>query len=217
MILLGVLASGRGSNLQAIIDATERGDVDARVAIVISNRPEAYALARAAGHRIPARVVQEEDYPSRQEHNRRIVSLLTEYGVHLVVLAGYDRILHPDFVRAFRMRIINVHPSLLPAFGGGLHAQADALDYGVKVAGCTVHFVGDDVDGGPIILQQTVPVLDGDTEESLSLRILEEEHRILPKAIQLFAQGSLRVEGRRVYGGDLTPNPLSVHGEGAMV
>ncbi len=206
MIHLGVLASGRGTNLQAIIDAIEQGAVEARVAVVISNRPEAYALARASGHRIAARVVQEEDYPSRQEHNRRMVTILTEFEVDLVVLAGYDRVLHPEFVRAFSMRIINVHPSLLPAFGGGLHAQEDALRYGVKVTGCTIHFVNEDVDGGPIILQESVPVLDGDTEESLSLRILEQEHRVLPRAIQLFAHGSLRVEGRRVYGTDLTPN-----------
>lgn len=202
MIQLGVLASSRGSNLQAIIEAIERGEVDARVAIVISNRPEAYALARAASHRIPARVVQEEDYPSRSEHNRRIALLLEEHKVDLVILAGYDRVLHPEFVRAFPMRIINIHPSLLPAFGGGLHAQEDALRHGVKVTGCTVHFVNEDVDGGPIILQKAVPVLDDDTEESLSLRILQEEHRILPKAIQLFARGSLRVVGRRVMSAD---------------
>lgn len=202
MIQLGVLASSRGSNLQAIIEGIERGEVDARVAIVISNRPEAYALARAASYRIPARVVQEEDYPSRLEHNRRIALLLEEHMVDLVVLAGYDRVLHPEFVRAFPMRIINIHPSLLPAFGGGLHAQEDALRHGVKVTGCTVHFVNEDVDGGPIILQKAVPVLDDDTEESLSLRILQEEHRILPKAIQLFSRGSLRVVGRRVMSAD---------------
>ena len=203
MIRLGVLASGRGSNLQAIINAIERGDVDARVAVVISNRPEAYALARAAGHRIPARVIQEEDYPSRAEHNRRMVTVLRECEVELVALAGYDRILHPEFIQAFPMRTMNIHPSLLPAFAGGLHAQGDALRHGVKLTGCTVHFVTEDVDGGPIILQKCVPVLDDDTEESLSLRILEEEHCIFPRAIQLYAQGALRVEGRRVLGASL--------------
>ncbi len=203
MIRLGVLASGRGSNLQAIIDAIETGDVDARVAVVISNRPEAYALTRAAGYRIPTRVVQEEDYPSRAEHNRRMVTVLRECGVELVALAGYDRILHPEFIQAFPLRIMNIHPSLLPAFAGGLHAQADALRHGVKVTGCTVHFVTEDVDGGPVILQKCVPVLDDDTEDSLSLRILEQEHCIFPRAIQLYAQGALRVEGRRVLGASL--------------
>ncbi|MDP2728411.1 MAG: phosphoribosylglycinamide formyltransferase [Dehalococcoidia bacterium] len=202
MIKLGVLVSSRGSNLQAITDAIERGEVDAKVAIVLSNRPEAYALTRAANHNIPARVVREEDFPSRLEHNRYMVGVLEEHRVDLVVLAGYDRILYPEFVRAFPMRIINIHPSLLPSFGGGLDAQEDALRYGVKVTGCTVHFVTEDVDGGPIILQKPVAITDDDTVESLSLRILDQEHRILPRAIQLFARGSLRVEGRRVFGSD---------------
>jgi phosphoribosylglycinamide formyltransferase-1 len=198
MIRLGVLVSGRGSNLQAIIDAVERGEVQAQIAIVISNRPEAYALTRAASHRIPARVVREEDYPSRLEHNRAMLRHLRDYGVELVVLAGYDRVLHPEFVRAYPLQIINVHPSLLPAFGGGLHAQEEALNHGVKVSGCTIHFVTEEVDSGPIILQKAVPVLDSDSVESLSQRILEEEHRLLPQAIQLIATGALRIEGRRV-------------------
>lgn len=198
MIRLGVLASGRGSNLQAIIDSIEREEVDARVSIVLSNRPQAPALARAAAHHIPTQVLQEEDYPTRLEHNAHMVRVLKEQRVDLVVLAGYDRVLDSEFVRAFPLKIINIHPSLLPAFGGGLHAQEDALRYGVKVTGCTVHFVTEEVDGGPIILQAAVPVLDDDTVDRLASRILEEEHRLLPRAIQLLAGGSLRLEGRRV-------------------
>ncbi|MDO8689476.1 MAG: phosphoribosylglycinamide formyltransferase [Dehalococcoidia bacterium] len=200
MIRLGVLASSRGSNLQAIIDAIDNGTVHAGISIVLCNRPEAKALDRASSHGIPARLIQEEDFSSRREHDLRMAELLQEFGVDLVVLAGYDRIVHPEFVQAFPMRIINVHPSLLPAFGGGLDAQEDALRYGVKVTGCTVHFVTEEVDGGPIILQQAVPVLDDDTVNDLSWRILEEEHRILPRAIELFAQGRLRLDGRRVLG-----------------
>ncbi len=200
MIRLGVLASSRGSNLQAIMDAVDSGALHAGISIVISNRPEAKALDRATSHAIPARLIQEEDFSSRREHDLRMAELLQEFGVDLVVLAGYDRILHPEFLQAFPLRVINIHPSLLPAFGGGLDAQEDALRYGVKVTGCTVHFVTDEVDGGPIILQQAVPVLDDDTVYDLSSRILDEEHRILPRAIELFAQGRLRLDGRRVLG-----------------
>lgn len=200
MIRLGVLASGRGSNLQAIMDAVQSGELNATIAIVISNRPEAQALARASSQGIASRVVREEDFLTRREHNRRILQLLKEHKVDLVVLAGYDRILDSELLQAFPMRVINVHPSLLPAFAGGLHAQADALHYGAKVSGCTVHFVTDDVDEGPIILQKAVPILDTDDIDTLSWRILEEEHRLLPKAIALFAEGGLRLEGRRVLG-----------------
>ncbi|MBI2848701.1 MAG: phosphoribosylglycinamide formyltransferase [Chloroflexi bacterium] len=198
MIRLGVLVSGRGSNLQAIIDAIERGEVDGEVAVVISNRPEAYALQRAARHGIPTRICPHTSYPSRREHGAAILSALQHSGVELVVLAGYDRILDSELLKAFPRNIINVHPSLLPAFGGGLDAQADALRYGVKIAGCTVHFVTEELDGGPIILQQAVPVFDDDTLESLSYRILEQEHRILPQAVQLIARNALRIEGRQV-------------------
>lgn len=200
MIRLGVLASGRGSNLQAIINAIDNGDVDAVISMVISNRPDARALPRASVRGIPARLILEEDYPSRLEHNLHMAEVLREYAVDLVVLAGYDRILNPAFLQAFPMRVMNIHPSLLPAFAGGLDAQQDALNYGVKVTGCTVHFVTEEVDGGPIILQKAVPVLDEDNVDTLSLRILEEEHRLFPRAIQLFAIGRLRVEGRRVLG-----------------
>jgi len=195
---LGVLVSGRGTNLQAILDAIQRGELNAEVALVVSNRPEAYALRRAAQRGVPTVVVERRAYPSRREQHMAIAEALRQAGVDLVVLAGFDQVLHPDFVKAFPMRIINIHPSLLPAFGGGLHAQADAWAYGVKVSGCTVHFVTEEVDAGPIILQAAVPVLDDDTPETLAARILEQEHRILPQAIALIAQGALRIEGRRV-------------------
>lgn len=195
---LGVLVSGRGSNLQAIIDAVERGEVPAEVAVVISNHREALALERAARHGIKTAVIERCGYASRWEQQRAMLECLREHRVELVVLAGFDRVVGPDLLRAYAGRIVNIHPSLLPAFGGGLHAQADALEYGAKVSGCTVHFVTEEVDGGPIILQQAVPVLETDTVESLSARILAEEHKLLPRAIRLIAEGRVRVEGRRV-------------------
>ncbi|MBI2864377.1 MAG: phosphoribosylglycinamide formyltransferase [Chloroflexi bacterium] len=194
---IGVLASGRGTNLQAIIDAVETGEVEAEIAVVVSNRPRALALQRAMCHNIPSVVIRQPDYPGRVEHQVAIAGLLREKGVGLVVLAGFDRILVPEFVRQFPFRVINIHPSLLPAFAGGLHAQAEALSYGVKVTGCTVHFSTEEVDAGPIILQAAVPVLDDDTVESLSARILEQEHKLLPLAIQLIAEGAVEVAGRR--------------------
>jgi phosphoribosylglycinamide formyltransferase 1 len=195
---LGVLVSGRGSNLQAIIDAIERGDLAAEIAVVISNRPEAVALDRAKQHGVPGLVFKRRDYPSRAEQNQAMAEALDASGVELVVMAGYDQIVSSDFLEHFAGRIINIHPSLLPAFGGGLHAQADALNYGAKVSGCTVHFVAGEIDGGPIILQAAVPVLEDDTVESLAARILEQEHRILPEAIRLFDEGRLEIQGRRV-------------------
>ena len=195
---VGVLVSGRGTNLQAIIDAIDRGEVEAEIAIVVSNRSDALALQRAARHHIPSAVVERQDYPTRREHHLAIAEILEQRDVGLVVLAGFDRVLRPELIRAFHHRMINIHPSLLPAFGGGLHAQAEALDYGVRLSGCTVHFVTEDTDAGPIILQAAVPVLDDDNTESLSARILEQEHRILPQAIELFAERSLKVIGRRV-------------------
>jgi phosphoribosylglycinamide formyltransferase-1 len=199
---LGVLVSGRGSNLQAIIDGIERGEIDAEIAVVISNHPDVLAIERARRHGLACEVVTREAYRSRREHHLAIIDVLRHRGVGLVVLAGFDRVLHPEACRAFPERIINIHPSLLPAFGGGLHAQADALAHGVKVSGCTVHIVTEAVDAGPIILQAAVPVLDTDDVESLAARILEQEHRLLPRAIQLFAEGRLRVVGRRVLGAD---------------
>lgn len=200
MPVVGVLVSGRGSNLAAILDAMARGELRARVGLVISSRADAPALARAAAHGIPTAVIVPRDYPSRAEAGAAIVAALRGAGVALVVLAGYKPILDACVVRAYPQRILNVHPSLLPAFAGGMapRPQAEALAAGVKLTGCTVHFVTEAVDAGPIILQVAVPVEDDDTVESLSDRILAQEHELLPRAIALVLSGHLRVEGQRV-------------------
>lgn len=208
---VGVLVSGRGTNLQAIVDAIERGEVDAEIALVVSNRPNALALKRAMCHNIPSVVIRQRDYPSRREYQMAMADALRRKEVGLVVLAGFDRILVPEFVRQFPYRIINIHPSLLPAFAGGLHAQAEALEYGAKLTGCTVHYTAEEVDAGPILLQAAVPVLDDDTVESLSARILEQEHIILPRAIQLIAEGAVNVVGRRVLFTRPALDPKSLH------
>ena len=198
--VLGVLVSGRGSNLEAIFGAIERGELRARVGIVISSRADAPALEKAAARGAPTRVIAPKAYGSRAEEGAAIVAALGEAGADLVVLAGYARIFDPCVVRAYPSRILNVHPSLLPAFAGGMapRPQRDALEAGVKVSGCTVHFVTEDVDAGPIIAQAAVPVLDDDTVETLSARILEQEHRLLPQAIALVLSGRVRIEERRV-------------------
>ncbi len=192
-LTLGVLASGRGSNLQAILDAIERGALPARVGIVLSNKKDAPALLRAS----PSLFVDPAGYASRSDYDAYLATLLRRHGVDLVVLAGYMRLITPPLIAAYPGRIVNVHPSLLPAFPG-LHAQRQALHYGVRVSGCTVHFVDEAVDHGPIILQAAVPVLPDDTEETLSARILLEEHRLLPRAISLYAEGRLKPNGRSV-------------------
>lgn len=199
--VLGVLVSGRGSNLRAILEAIECGDLPARVGVVISSRAGVPALDIAAAHGVPARVIAPRDYPSRAEEGAAIVAALAGAGVDLVVLAGYARICDPCVVRAFPYRILNIHPSLLPAFAGGMapKPQADALAAGVKLSGCTVHFVTDEVDAGPIVAQAAVPVLDDDTVERLSERILAAEHQLLPAAIRHVLEGHPRVEGRRVF------------------
>lgn len=198
-IRVGVLISGRGSNLLALLEAIERGDVPARVAIVASNRAEAPGLAYARARAIPTVVADRAQYPRRADRQEQIRAALLAADLELVVCAGWDEILVPGLVAAFAGRMLNVHPSLLPAFGGTLHAQAEALAHGVKISGCTVHVVTDQVDGGPIVLQRAVPVLDDDTVESLSARILAEEHRALPEAVRLWAEGRLQIEGRRVH------------------
>jgi phosphoribosylglycinamide formyltransferase-1 len=195
---VGVLVSGRGSNLQAILDAVDEGRLNARVKVVISDREDAYALERAARHRVEAAFVDPSASGSREDYDRALVSKLREKEVELVVLAGFMRILSPFFVESFENRVMNIHPALLPSFPG-LHVQKKALDHGVKFSGCTVHFVDTGVDTGPVIIQAVVPVLDGDTEESLSERILRQEHRIYPRAIQLYTEGRLRMRGRRVF------------------
>jgi len=194
---IGVLVSGSGSNLQAIIDRIEQGRLPAEIKIVISNNPDAYALKRCSKHGIPTRVASHLDFRKREDFDGQMASILKSYDVELVVLAGFMRVLTPAFLRAFPMKVMNIHPALLPAFPG-THVQQKALEYGVKFSGCTVHFVDEGVDTGPIIIQAVVPVYDGDTADSLSARILKEEHRIYPQAIQLYAEGKLKIKGRKV-------------------
>ena len=197
MLGVGVLASGRGSNLQAILDAIAAGRLSAAVRVVVSDVADAYALERARAAGVPARFVDFKAAGGREAFEGRIVEVLREHAVELVALAGYMRVCGPVLLGAFPGRIINIHPSLLPAFPG-LHVQAAALRHGVRFSGCTVHFVDAGVDTGPIIIQAVVPVLDTDTEDTLAARILRQEHRIYPHAIGLFAAGLLRLEGRRV-------------------
>lgn len=200
-VRIGILASGGGTNLQCIVDACERGEIDGDVAVVVSNVPEAFALERAKKHRIDAYGFPHKGV-TREQHEADIIECLDQHGVDLVVLAGYLRILTPLFINKYAGRLMNTHPALLPAFGGsgmhGLNVHKAVLDYGCKVSGCTIHFVTLDVDGGPIILQKTVPVLEDDTPETLQERVLKEEHKLFPRAVQLFARGKLRFEGRRV-------------------
>src|SRR5574341_935965 len=196
-IALGLLASGSGSNLQAILDACEAGAIPARVRIVVSDAAAAHALERARRHGVEVRYLDPKAHATREAFDRTVIAVLQEAEVNLVCLAGFMRLLGKEFVAAFRNRIMNIHPALLPAFPG-LHGQRKALEYGVKVSGCTVHFVDEGTDTGPIIIQAAVPVFDDDTEETLSARILRHEHRIYPEAIRLFAEGRLEVRGRRV-------------------
>jgi len=195
---IAVLVSGSGSNLQAIIDASEKGEIPCRVGIVISNKADAYGLVRARNHGIPTEVVSHRDFSGREEFDRRLVEIIRRSGAEIVCLAGFMRVLTPVFVRAFPNRILNIHPALLPSFPG-THGPRQALEYGVRFSGCTVHFLDEGVDTGPIIVQAVVPVFDGDTEEKLAARILVQEHRIYPMAIRLFFQGKLKVAGRRVF------------------
>jgi len=194
---LGVLISGSGSNLQSIIDHIDDGRLSAEIKIVISNNPGAFGINRAKKHGIPFAVVDSEKFTDREEFDRQLVGILSAAAVDLIVLAGFMRILSPFFLQAFPQRIINIHPALLPAFPG-IHVQKKALDYGVKFSGCTVHFVDEGVDTGPIIIQSVVPVFPDDDEETLSKRILKEEHRIYPQAIQFFAEGRIMLSGRKV-------------------
>lgn len=192
MLALGVLVSGQGTNLQAILDAVAAGRLDARVKLVLSNKPGAPALARAERAGVATRVVEHRSHASREDFDRALVDALEAAGVELVVLAGFMRMLTPVFLRAFPGRVVNVHPALLPAFPG-VRAQEQALAHGVKVAGCTVHFVDDGVDTGPIIAQRVVPVLDDDDVGSLTARILVEEHVALVDAIAAIAAGRVEI------------------------
>jgi phosphoribosylglycinamide formyltransferase 1 len=192
---VGVLVSGRGSNLQALMDAAQRGELGGEIAIVISNMAEAPALGRARKAGIPS-LFRDHRGRKREEFDAELLAICHEHGVELVCLAGYMRLLSPGFIRAYRERVLNVHPSLLPAFPG-LEAQRQALEAGVKVSGATVHVVDEGLDTGPILMQEAVPVLDTDTVDSLSARILEAEHRIYPRAARAMLEGRVRFEGRR--------------------
>ena len=198
MINIGVLASGRGTNLQAIIEAIEEGKIEGRINIVISDNRDAFALKRAKQNNIETQYVDFKSFKNREDYDKEIIKALEEKKIDLVVLAGYMRILSPFFINAYKNKIMNIHPALLPSFPG-LHAQRQAVEYGAKVSGCTVHFVDEGVDSGPIVLQKSVEVKDDDTEELLEERILKEEHQIYPKAIQLFSEGRLMIKGRRIF------------------
>ena len=188
---LGVLVSGNGSNLQAILDAVAEGSLDARVRVVVSNKAGVRALDRARRADVPASVILHRDFPTREEFDRALASELAGHGVSWVVLAGFMRVLTPGFLQAFEGRIVNIHPALLPSFPG-VNAQRQALEYGVKVSGCTVHFVDGGVDTGPIIAQRAVPVLDDDDEASLAARIHREEHQLLVEVLRWVASGRVR-------------------------
>jgi phosphoribosylglycinamide formyltransferase 1 len=195
---IGVLASGRGSNLQSLIDNVESDFIPrSQIVVVISDKADAYALTRARNHGIEAVHVNPKEHGTHEEYNARLVEELRKRKVDLVLLAGYMRIVTPNFISAFKNRIMNIHPALLPSFPG-LHAQKQALDYGVKVSGCTVHFVDEEVDHGPVIVQVAVPVLEEDTEDELSKRILQQEHRTYSQAVKWFVEGKLKTAGRRV-------------------
>ena len=194
---IAVLISGGGTNLQAIIDAIAGNRLDAKIEVVLSNRADAFGLVRAKNHGIPTEILDHKAFPSREAYDQAVVDLLRARSVQLVALAGFMRLLSPVLVRAFSNRIMNIHPALLPSFPG-LHVQKKALEHGVRFSGCTVHFVNEECDEGPIIIQAVVPVFPDDSEEQLAERILQQEHRIYPRAIQLYAEGRLHVMGRKV-------------------
>ena len=196
-INLGVLVSGSGSNLQAIIDNIENGRLDGVIRVIISNNADAYALVRAKKHDIPFVIINHSDFDNREDFDRKMIDVLESFCVELVVMAGFMRLLTPLFLNAFPMKIMNIHPAILPSFPG-IHAQRRAADYGVRFSGCTVHFADEGVDSGPIIIQAVVPAYDDDTEDTLAARILKEEHRIYPQAIQFYAEGRIEVIGRKV-------------------
>jgi phosphoribosylglycinamide formyltransferase-1 len=196
-LLLGVLASGRGSNFQSIIDSIESGYLKSKIAVLVTDNPEAYSLQRAKKHGIESLILRPKDFSDKDTYYTHIAGELKKRGVELVILAGFMRVVGSALIKEFQNRIMNIHPALLPSFPG-LHGQKQAVDYGVKISGCTVHFVDEGVDTGPVIIQAAVPVYDDDTEESASERILKQEHRIFPLAIKLFSEGRLSVKGRKV-------------------
>ena len=197
MLKIGVLASGRGSNFQAVVDSIERGEIEAEVALLVVDKKDAFAAQRAKKHNIPWMYVNPKDFNGKDAFYEHIASELLKRDVGLVLLAGFMRIVGKPLLDEFHMKVMNIHPALLPSFPG-LHGHKDAVDYGVKISGCTVHFVDEQMDTGPVIIQAAVPVLHDDTEDSLSERILPFEHRIYPLAVKLFAEGKLEVSGRIV-------------------
>lgn len=209
MLKLGVLASGRGTNFQAIADAIENNMLKASIGILISDVPDAYAIERAKELKINHLYINPKEFAAKDDFFVRIADELKTRGVQLVILAGFMRIVRKPLIDAFRNRIMNIHPALLPAFPG-LHGQKQAIDYGVKISGCTVHFVDEGMDTGPIIIQAAVPVLSDDTEETLSERILSYEHKIFPEAIRLFAEGKLEIRGRKVFVKEHAPHFLNI-------
>jgi phosphoribosylglycinamide formyltransferase-1 len=197
MLTLGVMASGRGSNFQSIIDSINSGYVKAKIVLLVTDNPDAYALERAKRNNIKSIVIRPGEYPDRAAYYANIAKEMKNRGVNLVVLAGFMRVVGKSLIKEFQNRIMNIHPAILPSFPG-LHGQKQAVDYGCKISGCTVHFVDEGVDTGPVIIQAAVPVYHDDTEDSLSERILTQEHRIFPYAIKLFSENKLTVQGRKV-------------------
>jgi phosphoribosylglycinamide formyltransferase-1 len=197
MLPIAVLISGSGSNLQSIIDRIEQNVLHAEIKVVISNKAEAYGLTRAKKHNLPTEVIEHQNFSSREEFDRAMVDVIKAAGAEAVILAGFMRILTPVFIQAFPNKILNIHPAILPSFPG-VHGQAQAADYGVRFSGCTVHFVDEKMDHGPIIIQAVVPAYTNDDGQSLGQRILKWEHRIYPQAIEWLAQGRLKIVGRKV-------------------
>lgn len=197
LLKLGVLISGNGSNLQSIIDHIEKRSLKAVIKIVVSNNPDALGITRAKKHGIQIAVLKNTDFKSPEDFDSELIKIIKKNDVDLIILAGFTRILTSVFLQAFPQKIMNIHPALLPSFPG-LHGQKQAFDYGVKFTGCTVHFVDEGVDTGPIIIQSVVPVYDDDTEEIMTARILKEEHRIYPQAIRFYAEGRLEIKDRKV-------------------
>ena len=196
MLTLGVLASGRGSNFQSIIDSIESGELKANISVLITDNPDAYAIERAKQHNIDYIVSKPKDFPDRDGYYTHLAGELKQRGVELVILAGFMRVVGKALIDQYRNKIMNIHPALLPSFPG-LHGQKQAADYGVKISGCTVHFVDEGMDTGPVIIQAAVPAYHDDTEDSLGKRILNEEHKIFPYAIRLYSEGRISVKGRK--------------------
>ncbi|PLX45883.1 MAG: phosphoribosylglycinamide formyltransferase [Deltaproteobacteria bacterium] len=207
---IGAIASGGGSNLQSILDACNEGRIDGEVVVVLSDNHDAFALERAKKAGIPAVVVALDPREGREEHDRKVVAALKEHGADTVALAGYMLMVTKVLLDAFPQRVINIHPALLPSFPG-LHVQQAAIDYGAKFSGCTVHFVDEGMDSGPIVIQAVVPIRDDDTAQTLGARILREEHRIYPQALQYLAEGRLEISGRRVLLKPASPGSGALH------